>query len=341
MKLNGIVKKTLVVGALTWGVIPCSNGFINNAQANEAPTYSMGGVIEVDLTSGSDYDGTNSSDITLSTMELAIEAQVNEWVSGEIVLLWEEGDTEPVDLDGATITIGNTEKAPLYLTAGLMTVPFGVYETNMISDPATLEMGETGDSAILVGLEANGLYASAYTFNGDMDKVGDDDEINVFGASVGYAMESDSMNLNIGADYISNLANSDGLADAIGDADLLDEIGGMAAHVILGLGDFTCIAEHVSSDDIMGSSPNATHLEAALTTEMIGNETVLAATYQITSEAAVLGLPETRYGVAVSMGIMDNTSVTVEYINNEDYATEDDGSGESADQATAKLAIEF
>ena len=336
MKLNGIVKKSLLAGAITYGVVPYANVFAFDINDK----VSMNGVVEVDFTSASDYDDVSTSDITLSTMELGIGAQVNEWVSGEAVLLWEEGDTEPVDLDAATITIGNTEKAPLYLTAGLMTVPFGVYETNMISDPLTLSLGETGDSAVLAGIETNGLYAKAYGFNG-MDLVDEDDSVNVFGASVGYAMENDSMSLNVGADYISNLANSDGMADAIGDDELTDEIGGLAAHVILGFGKFSCIAEHVAATDAyMDAEPNATHLEAAFTTEMIGNETTLAATYQTSSEAAGL-LPETRYGAAASMGILENTSVSVEYIHDEDYAAEDGGTDGNADQVDVQLAIEF
>lgn len=353
MKLNGIVKKTLIAGALTWGVIPVSSALITDAHAHEEESTAslfhllndkveMSGLIEVDLTSGSDYDDVSSSDITLSTMELGIAAQVNDWVSGELVLLWEEGDTEPVDLDSATITIGNSEQNPLFLTAGLMTVPFGVYETSMLSDPTTLELGETGDSAILVGFEASGVYGSVYGFNGGMDKVDSDDAIDVFGASLGFAMENDSMNLNVGADYISNLANSDGMSDAIGEEELLDEVGGIAAHVILGLGNFTCIAEYVAaSDELMGYEPNATHLEADFTTEMLGNETTLAATYQMTSEAAIIGLPETRYGVAAGMGILEHTTVTVEYIHEEDYSEEDCGTGGEADMVTANLAIEF
>ncbi|MDH4318854.1 MAG: LbtU family siderophore porin, partial [Desulfobulbaceae bacterium] len=169
----------------------------------------------------------------------------------------------------------------------------------------------------------------------------EDDSVNVFGASVGYAMENDSMSLNVGADYISNLANSDGMADAIGDDELTDEIGGLAAHVILGFGKFSCIAEHVAATDAyMDAEPNATHLEAAFTTEMIGNETTLAATYQTSSEAAGL-LPETRYGAAASMGILENTSVSVEYIHDEDYAAEDGGTDGNADQVDVQLAIEF
>ena len=40
-----------------------------------------------------------SSDITLATMELGIDADISKYVSGHFLLLWEEDDPEPVDLD--------------------------------------------------------------------------------------------------------------------------------------------------------------------------------------------------------------------------------------------------
>ena len=68
-------------------------------------------------------------------------------------------------VDGAVITLGNTEKNPVYLAAGKMAVPFGNYETQMISDPLTLEIGETAEDALQLGVEAGGFYGSVYAFN--------------------------------------------------------------------------------------------------------------------------------------------------------------------------------
>jgi len=61
-----------------------------------------------------------------------------------------------------TITLGNMEMFPVYLTAGKMYVPFGNFESNMIQDPVTLEIGETRESAGQVGFEHSGFYGSAY-----------------------------------------------------------------------------------------------------------------------------------------------------------------------------------
>ncbi len=73
----------------------------------------------------------------------------------------------------------------MIFTGGRFTVPFGSYETNMISDPLTLEIGETGEDALMVGFEAAGFYGSFYVFNGDTNEGGGDENIEHFGATVG------------------------------------------------------------------------------------------------------------------------------------------------------------
>jgi len=102
---------------------------------------SFSGAVEVEAGFENGYEDENTSDITLATVELGLEAKISEWARANVVLLWEEDDTEQVEVDEGTITLGNAERSPLYLTAGKFVVPFGAYETNMISDPLTLEIG--------------------------------------------------------------------------------------------------------------------------------------------------------------------------------------------------------
>jgi hypothetical protein len=76
------------------------------------------------------------SDLSMTTVELGIGAEVNDWVSAEIVLLYEDpsgaiqiyedarGETG-FDVDEAIITIANAEETPFFLKAGKMFVPFG------------------------------------------------------------------------------------------------------------------------------------------------------------------------------------------------------------------------
>jgi hypothetical protein len=308
------------------------------------------GVVEVEAFARNGYEDEDESDITLATVELGFDVAIAEWMSAHILLLWEEDDTEPMDLDEGTLTIGNTKKYPLYVTAGKLYVPFGNFESNMIQDPLTLEIGETRESAIQVGLEASGFYGSIYAFNGDVNETGKDETIQSFGANLGYAYECDAMTLDIGAGWINSIADSDGLTDVLpGEID--DYVGGLAAHAIFSYGPFTLIGEYVGATDSFkdseldfkgrGAEPQAWNLELAYTHEIAGKETVFALAYQSTDEAVALELPEDRYMAAIGIGIFENTTLAFEYLHDEDYSEKDGGTGEDANQLTMQLAVEF
>ena len=112
---------------------------------------SLSGVVEVEASWSEDFEGVSESNIELATAEIGLEAQLTDWAQGAIVAEW-DGDDDKITIADAFITIGNTEKFPLTITGGRLTVPFGSYETNMVSDPLTLEIGETGEDVVMVGL---------------------------------------------------------------------------------------------------------------------------------------------------------------------------------------------
>ncbi|MBW2590686.1 MAG: LbtU family siderophore porin, partial [Deltaproteobacteria bacterium] len=118
----------------------------------------------------------DSSDIVVSTVEVGIDAEIVKHVSGHILFLYEEDDT-PIEVDEAIISINGEDVVPLYLNAGQMYVPFGNFESHMISDPVTLELGETRESAVVAGFANDCIGISAGVFNGDIDETGEDDKI--------------------------------------------------------------------------------------------------------------------------------------------------------------------
>jgi hypothetical protein len=67
-------------------------------------------------------DGEDESDFALTTVELGIEAIINDWVTGEVVFLYEDPTFDDADssfdADIGTITVGDPEQFPLYATAG-------------------------------------------------------------------------------------------------------------------------------------------------------------------------------------------------------------------------------
>jgi len=202
------------------------------------------GLVEVEAAAGEDHEGSDSSDVVVATVELAAEARINEWTGAEVVYLFEEDDTEPGEIDQAILTLGNPEASPLLFAAGRMYVPFGGFESGMLSDPMTLELGETRESALRLGLASNGLYGSAFLFNGDSQEAGDDDKVEHCGASLGFAGEG----FDVGVGYISSLADSDGDWSAVPDLEAMQEkVAGITAHAVVNAGAFTVIGEYLGA----------------------------------------------------------------------------------------------
>ncbi len=318
---------------------------------------SISGCIEIEAFSTDGYESEDESDIALATVELGIDVDLNDWITGHILLLWEE-DEGPVDLDEGIITLGNLDKFPVYLTAGKMYVPFGNFESNMISDPLTLEIAETRESALLVGFEQEGFYASVYAFNGDIDEDGDDNEVKCYGANAGYGFENDDMSLAVGIGWMNSISDSDGIGDALEEenATLDDYEAGIAAHAVLTVGPVCFIGEYIAAlDDIdynayddsgtlAGSDsldkPKAWNIEAGYTMDVQGRETTFAIAYQGTDDLEG-SLPEKRYLASAGVAIADNVGLAVEYAHDEDYDESDGGTDDDAKTVTIQLSLEF
>jgi hypothetical protein len=311
----------------------------------------ISGLVEVEASSGNDFEDTEFSDIVLATVELGFDAEIHDWVNAHVLLLYEEDDTE-LDVDEGTITVGNPEVCPGYVTAGKMYVPFGNFESHMISDPLTLEVGETNESAVQVGVDASGFYASLYAFNGDINEHqdGHDDQIEGFGGNVGYAFENDSMGIDVGIDYISNIGDSDLVSEFVPE-EIQDYVPGYALHAILNIGPVGLIGEYVGAADDFeaaelsfgtgGAQPTAWNLEAGFTFELGGKESTVALGYQRTDEALALELPEARVIGSFGIEVYDHTTLSIEWAHDEDYDESDGGTGKDADVGTAQLAVEF
>jgi hypothetical protein len=67
--------------------------------------FTFSGLLEVEASyekynpDAADEPSNDTSDITLSTMEFGVDAGFNEYVKGHVLFLWEQDETEPVDLD--------------------------------------------------------------------------------------------------------------------------------------------------------------------------------------------------------------------------------------------------
>ena len=315
-----------------------------------AEKITLSGLIEVE---GSyedvDYDdpGTpdeDSSDIALATVELGIDADITKHVGGHILFLWEDGESS-VNLDEGFIILDGEDVVPLYLNVGKLYVPFGNFESHFISDPLTLEIGETSEGAVKAGYTNEWVEACVSVYNGDVEEAGDDNShIDDFVASINITPTiSEDFSLSFGVSYISNIAESDGLEG---------ETSGTIVEDVAGVGIFASIAykerfflelEYVSAIDNFHAGdlsfdngrdlePETWNIEFAfLPTE----DLELAIRYEGGNDLGDDFLPDTRYGGVVSYSLFDATTLAVEYLHSS-YDNDDE-----ADTVTVQLGVEF
>ncbi|MDH5764437.1 MAG: LbtU family siderophore porin [Gammaproteobacteria bacterium] len=318
-------------------------------QSESSGNVHIHGLVEVEYGYSEDYGMVDSSDIVLATVELGIDAKINNNVDIFIGLLHEEDDT-PLEVDVGVINLH--DNSPMAASLGQMYVPFGAYETHVVSDPLTLELGETRESAILFNFEANGATAGFYLFNPDLGVGADEDKATAFGVSLGFAND----NFSAGVDYISSIADTDAVQDHLMNGPpaiiaLADQVAGLSVHAAMNMNNFAMVLEYVGALDQfapaeisfggVGAEPSAMNLEFAVSFPMGAREGTLAVAYQATDEAVELGLPETRAIIAVSTEIYDATSLAFEYFRDTDYDAADGGTEETSDVFTIQLATEF
>ncbi|MBK83894.1 MAG: LbtU family siderophore porin [Pseudomonadota bacterium] len=293
----------------------------------------IAGAVEVEAAYGEDYAGEASSDVAVATVELGLSHEISNELSANVVLLFEEDDT-PLEVDVATLTYSPWESF-FSFNLGQDYMPFGTYETMMVNDPLTLEIGETRETAIVANFENGPLNAAAYIFNGDQDQ-NNRDVATQYGARVGFANDV----VALSADYISNIAESDGLQENdYGLAAGADFVAGASASAVISLSGAQIVAEHVRALDTLegdgsDSEPSATHFEIGFENDVFN----YAFAYQVTDEAFFLELPKERISLGLSKDFYHGLSMGIELSQDRDYDIEDGGTDETANNIVFQFA---
>lgn len=307
------------------------SGFAVTAYAQVEVT----GLVEVEL-GASSTDTENTSDINVATVEVGLGAELSENASAQVVLLYEENDT-PIEVDVAILTFDLPGSAFTF-TLGQDYLPFGQYHTALVSDPLSLEIGETRETSVVLLYEQDLIHGAVYVFNGDQDQDGKD-QVNNFGVRFGVA----SNQMAFGLDYASNIADSDGLQDRnFGYAAGADPVAGASVYGLVQFGEVTVSAEHLTVLDPLlvdgaGTEPAASNVELSL---MSGDYTVGLA-FETTDEAAFLELPENRIRLGMAKTLFEGTSLGIELSQDDDYAVADGGTGGDSTNFVVQLAAEF
>lgn len=310
----------------------------------------------------------HDSDLSMTTVEVGIGAEVNDWVSAEILLMYEDasgaidtydhlrGETN-FDVEEAIITIANEDVTPAFLKAGKMYVPFGALLTHFpddrgIDSPLTLLLGETLEKALVIGAEYEGFTVSAYAFNGDVEEAGGggDNVIETYGFDARYAFncEYNDWDLLVGGSYISNIADSDWIEEVLHHhgADIVDYAGGAAAYLHFGIQGFFVDAEYMAATDHVDTMTGVDHGKPTVWNVEAGynynwwRNLEITLKYAGSDDCGFLRLPRDRYGINFNQEIFDNTVVSVGYLYDE-YAADDGLDRNTRDLVFGQLAVEF
>ena len=308
------------------------------------------GLVEVSAAwskQGSDKD----TDVNVDTVELDLGFEATDRLSASIALLYEEGEEDNhVVVDSAEIVYEFADAFPgLSLHAGKIYMPFGSFETALISDPLTLELGEISDGAVGLVFESEFVDLAAYAFAGDInDETDDAEKLQYVAAATLKPFEGLSLKAAVLSD-ICEAALDDDVADTL---EKLAEEGldpsydgalGVNFAALLELGDFTIAAEYLAAaEDVefcgeKAGKPQTWSIDVAWAAT---DRLTLAARYEGSKEFLPEEMPEKQFGVGGEYAFDDNLSLAVEYL----FGQFDDVDGEEQDDrhvATAKIAFAF
>ena len=333
-KSNAILLASLLIGA-------------GAARADEweglqlAPGVGLGVLVEVEAA----YEQTGdeeSTDASVATFEVGLEAEPLEGVRGEAALLWEEGDSDSLDVDAAFIELGGTEALPLTVSAGRMYLPFGAFNSFVVSDPLTLELGETRETAVALSGEWRGFTAWVGAFAGERE---DAENIENAAAALGW---SPVEGLTLGISALSDLGEGAGYVDDLNDVlageGTAEKAAGLSAFLLLERGAWSLAAEVLGAaedlewTDAEGAAtalrPQAWHVDAAYA---FNDAWTAAARYEGSREFKADEMPEHQGGAALFWQVNAFATLGAEYL----YGTFADEAADDRHLATLQLALEF
>jgi hypothetical protein len=287
------------------------------------------------------------SRFTLATAEIFFDARINKYTQALVHLLYEEGDTDPMNIDEAFILIGQTGDMPFYFMGGRMYPAIGLFQTAMVSDPITQNVFETQATAGEIGWAQDWFNVGMGTYNSDVHQASDDPDstINSYYARIQFDAPEGALgkgvDVNFGIAYTNNIAGGN-LGEEVNDRALKDLVAGWSAMFNLEYKWLSFNAEYITALDdfqpgelkfVSGkkAKPDAYSLELAMAPI---EDWTFAARYEGGSDLGDFE-PERQLGFTVSWDLLPDTTLSLEYLRGE---FSNDG---ERDLVTTQLAVAF
>lgn len=167
-----------------------------------------------------------------------------------------------------------------------------------------------------------------------------------------YTLDDEALpfGMSVGASYISNVAEADGLTDGLGVDEIDDCVGGAGAYGHLDIYDFFLDAEfmaalnHFERGELAvgngdGAKPSVWNIEAGYNWNW-GKNLEIVLKYAGSDEAEGLGYPEDRYGINFNQEIFKGVIGSVGYIHDE-FDRNDIDNRDDRDLLFTQITVEF
>lgn len=352
----------------------------------ERPIIAISGKAEPIGMVNSSYMGETNTDLTLGSSELAVAAALNQNVEAYMSIAYDESPPEigprinnsAFSLNLGFVNIGNLDKTPFYFTAGQLYAPFGRYSSAMVSAPLTMNLARTKTRPFILGYKSQtdrGPFASTYIYRSDTQS----GKSGVGGANLGYSFAVNDITGEIGASYISSIADSSGMQNTAANPGTFGGFGSLlhGSEIVrktqavdvygnLGFDRFNLTAEWVGvtqpfraedlSFNARGARPQALQTEFGVTFKSFNRPSSIGLGYQWTKDALALNLPQQRIIGVYNISIWKDTVESLEYRHDMDYGKNNFangnapagitnaptlGTGRSADTVSAQIGVYF
>lgn len=326
----------------------------NNITPSDRPIIALTGEVEGQALNSSSFNDSSRSDINLSTVALETVINANSWITG--LVKFEYSDTPPeigarvtnsnVKVKRAYVTVGNLNEFPVYATIGQLYVPFGAYNYWTISDSLTKTIGRLEERAIVLGFNKCGAYGSLFAYEGDSHS-GGGNSINSWGANLGYIFSQAKWSLDVGASYVANIADSQGMQDTgftsvdssrtfegfKNHEQLEKQVPAADVHALFKYDPVWISVEYLSAlndfnkQDLTfndnGAKPKAFDVQGIYNFNFIGKPAFVTAGFGESWESLGLNIPKYSYIVSTGISMFKNTVQSIEYRHDINYNKND------------------
>lgn len=326
------------------------------------------------------YVGRSTSDVDVTIANITALAGIGSWVTAFLSFDYDNlplaslyppqfgpriGNSR-IYLDQGYITVGNLDKSDWYASVGQMYVPFGLFNSFMINGPLTAALFTTAERPLLLGYShSNGvteLDLNVYAYQGDTYTSVKSSAINEWGLGADYYVRKANWSGSIGAGFISNIADAEGMQLNGQGPQFCNRFGGFAfpcnngnvlvhrvpgfdMHATWTMGAYSLLAEYLTATRTFnpldmsygheGARPQALDLEASYLFTIYNRPTSISIGYGSTKEALALLLPAQEFSLTLTTSIWRNTTESLGFQHDINYGNRSLASGQTLPVYTA------